>query len=103
MNNVIPFQRRPKLPPTPEDIDATILCWLPLSELRELLFRFVAACPTDPGAGHRLLSLVADMLLTSTHTDTEAQKYGWQNVHAMHERGRDMLAMLQENPPQDGA
>ena len=99
MHNVIPFQARPAQVEQ-RTIDVSHLQWVPLSELRELLWRWDAAQNGTPNALRQVLKIIADDLLLDC-TDADAKKQGWRDAAAMHERGRDMLQILEEHRPEE--
>lgn len=99
MHNVIPFQARPAQVEQ-RTVDVSHLQWVPLSELRELLWRWDSAQHDTPDALRQVLKMVADALLLEC-TDADAKKQGWRDAAAMHERGRDMLQILAEHRPEE--
>ena len=99
MDNVIQFQARTvSLGQPNRNIDVTVLAWIPLGELRELLWRWDATEQSTPDLLRQCVRIVAEALVEDS-TDAEARKRGWHGAAAMHERGRDMLSILAEEMP----
>lgn len=67
------------------------LVWAPLSELRAAIL-----VSDDPVLVCKVVRVIADGLLEKQLTDADARTHGWHSAAAIHERGRDMLLLLQE-------
>ncbi len=80
-------------------IDCEVLMFMPISQLREKVFTWMARRDVqDPDLMFKAIAVAADMSLSdaSQMTDAQARARGWVDVQTMHDRAVEMQALCRE-------